>query len=245
MKYFILSILTFISSIAFSSESVTPTNEAEFKKVTVKITNMDENSGGTGVILNSYPSHSIILTNKHICEGVLEEGGVVKSSEGLSIINSVRMSTFHDLCMIMVIKDLKYRTIVADSIDVQDDIFISGHPDLYPRQTVQGKYTGNMIINMVTGIRPCTPEEEARYGLYCLLSGGVPILTPFEAWSTSAIIAPGNSGSPVFDDMGKLVALAFAGSHQGLSFGLLVPLSFIKAELKVKRKWTRVPVKKG
>jgi len=239
MKY-LLTLFMVLFSTPSVAERLYPTTEEAFEIVTVKITNLEENTGGTGVILNSYPSHSIILTNRHICNGILQ-GGYVHSVFGKHLVKAVRLSTMHDLCLVLVIKNLKYSITVARTSDVNDTISITGHPFLMPRQTIKGKITGYMIIKLMTGMRECTKEEMNNYPLFCLMNGGVPVYSDFEATTTSAIIAPGNSGSPVFNEKGQLTAMVFAGVTNGLSFGFLVPLEYIRTELKNPTKWTKIP----
>src|ERR1019366_472050 len=51
-----------------------PQNQSQFAKVAVMITSDNMRSGGTGVILDSRPGMSRILTNKHICQ-LIQVGG--------------------------------------------------------------------------------------------------------------------------------------------------------------------------
>src|SRR5690606_16349021 len=56
------------------------------------------------------------------------------------------------------------------------------------------------------------------------------------------LIAPGNSGSAVYNDDGEIIALVFAGIGRGMSPGILVPHEYIVGFLAdaKKGKWTDV-----
>jgi S1-C subfamily serine protease len=60
----------------------------------------------------------------------------------------------------------------------------------------------------------------------------MPIIKTLETVTTTAFIAPGNSGSSVFNMDGEIVALVFAGYGRGYSQGILVPYSHVRAFLE-------------
>ena len=79
----------------------------DLTKTTVMITNLSKNSGGSGTILSSNEVESTVLTNKHICDLVEENGGlVIKDDSSEFFIKSFRASRMHDLCVIKVPGDV-------------------------------------------------------------------------------------------------------------------------------------------
>ena len=56
---------------------------------------------------------------------------------------------------------------------------------------------------------------------------GIPIVKQYTTRTTDALIAPGSSGSGVYNTSGNLVAVVFAGYGRGLSQGILVPWEYI------------------
>ena len=196
----------------------------------VMITNLQGNSGGTGVIIKSTTSESHILTNAHVC-GVVEHGGKVTGQHGFSLmVREYTQSQHHDICLIKVLGDLGVSTSLASSGPnfYYEKALVSGHPSLYPNVVTSGHFSGKSTIQIVTGFRECTAEELASpLGIVCQLIGGLPIIKNYEATLVTATIMPGSSGSGVYNEAGELSGLVFAGS-KGLSYAWTVPYESIR-----------------
>ncbi len=204
-----------------------PTNAKEFAKTSVKILNMRQNSGGSGVILESNSSGSKILTNKHVCN-VIESGGyVVQGSEKYQI-REYKKYLDHDLCLVRVMYDLGINTQVSEQRPPYfSKAFISGHPALMPPVLTDGNFSGREIIRIITKIRKCEDKDWEKYGLYCLFFGGIPIVEFFESQLVTGTILPGSSGSGVFDIDGTISGLVFAGRSRELTYAYVVPHEYI------------------
>jgi hypothetical protein len=199
-------------------------------KATVMITNLDENSGGSGTILRSYSEYSEILTNAHVCN-VVKHGGVVHTYMGKFLVAAFKKSTLHDLCLILVPANLHVNTIVAATeAPFLDEATVSGHPILLPLIISKGHFSQHKMVQIMTGMRPCTEADKAApgLGLLCALLGGIPKVTTYDSIVVSALIQPGSSGSAVYDYNGHISAVIFAGSGS-LSYGLAVPHAYVKA----------------
>lgn len=202
-----------------------PSSVEDYARTSVKVLS-SKGGGGSGVILESHPSYSIILTNAHVCEGVVK-GGVVDRAGYRFRVAAYKMSDQHDLCEVKVNANLGVNTKVADQAPKQySDAYISGHPSLYPHVLVKGYFSGKTIIQMLDKFRPCTEDEFKKDPLMCLMAGW-PVLIEREAQLVSALIAPGSSGSAVFDENGEIAGLAFAGRGRDLSYALVVPHEYI------------------
>lgn len=201
MKNLIVAVVMGLNSL------VTPQTNKELFQVSVLITNMDENSGGSGVLLHSEVTHSLILTNRHVCVGIGEAGVVHDSEHKKHLINDMRLDSRHDLCLIRVAGDLGVDVLLAsENPKPADDLVIVGHPMLLPTIITRGHFSDATIIPV--------------------MDNGEVILR--EAVVASALISPGSSGSPVFNARGELAGMAFAG-FGNLSYGFLVPLDYIRA----------------
>lgn len=193
------------------------------RAASVMITNREMNHGGTGIIIQSTPSRSSILTNDHVCRAI-KEGGIVKAKSGDYQIASMIESEQSDLCLIQVLADLNVNTNVADrSPEMYDKAMISGHPALMPNVLSYGHVSGRRIIEVMTGIRPCTDEDlSGPLGIACIFFGGMPVVKSFESVLVTATIMPGSSGSGVYNTNKDLVGVVFAGSGE-LGYAWTVP----------------------
>ncbi len=191
---------------------------------TVKITNTIGNSGGSGVILSSSSSGSIVLTNAHVCR-VVEYGGKVTSKTGSFLVSGYKKSNLHDLCMIEVKGDLGVSTPIAFSAPraYYEEATISGHPRLLPNVVTRGHFSGTAIISVLVRFDKC---EAGNKDLRCIFFGGIPVIKNYESTLVTATIMPGSSGSGVYNKDDKLVGLAFAGSN-GLGYAWTVPYEYL------------------
>lgn len=206
-----------------------PKNAAEFAQTSVMVVMNNEASGGSGVILQSKENESVILTNKHVCE-VIQGGGLVKTQTKKYRVYKYKLYGKHDLCMIKVKANLGVETIIATQKPVlYSHVWVSGHPNLLPHVLTEGYFSDYKTIDVMVGMKACdgkeTSEEEV---MSCLFYGAKPIVKRFKSQLVTATIMPGSSGSGVFDENGEIAGLVFAGSSQGLSYGFIVPLAYVR-----------------
>lgn len=226
---FSLSLLSLALLVVGCSTSTDRTVASENTDATVMITNIAKNSGGSGVVLLSTSTESLVLTNGHVC-AVVKFGGIVTSSSGIpAFVTHYKISKAHDLCLISVSSDLQARTSLAYSPPKKyDRAAISGHPRLLPNIVTFGHFSDKRIVQVMMGARDCTSEEYTNpdTALFCLLAGKMPIVRTFEAIVVSATIQPGSSGSGVFNSEHRLSALVFAGSGD-LGYAMAVPYEYL------------------
>lgn len=202
-----------------------PSSVEEYARTSVKVLS-NKGGGGSGVILKSTPSYSIILTNNHVCEGVVN-GGIIEREGYQYKVSAYKKSKEHDLCEVKVNADLGVNTEVADEAPRQySSAIISGHPALLPHVLTKGSFSGRMNVNVMVGVRPCSNEEIQKYGFQCLF--GMPILVSYDAQLVSATILPGSSGSAVFNDDGEIAGLVFASNSRELSYAIIVPQEYVQ-----------------
>lgn len=225
-----------VSLLTSMSNTIHPTTNEQIASTTVMITNLAENSGGTGVVLSSNPFESFILTNAHVC-GVVKFGGVIQTDKFKGTVTSYQVSELHDLCLIRTNVNLKINTEVAKNApELYSEAIVSGHPHLLPTLLTKGHFSKKVIIEIMTGTRPCTKEElESPLGVICAFLGAIPVVKTYQAQVVSSLIQPGSSGSAVFNSSGYISGLVFAGAGD-LSFGHIVPheyvYNFVNREVK-------------
>ena len=225
MKKFLISMVA-----CFSLASVAQANSLfeQTRAATVKITNNQETSGGSGTILKSYKTKSLILTNAHVCTLLVNGGKVITTKNTKYQARKYATSSEHDLCLVEVMADLGVTTWLAyDAPKVGDSIRVSGHPYLFPQLNVPGFMGDTMDVDIITEVRPCTQVEFQNNPIMCIMAG-MPTITSYETRVISSMIAPGNSGSGVYDDSGNLVGVVFAGRGRGYSSGIIVPYEYVR-----------------
>lgn len=203
-------------------------NKPNVTSSTVMITNIEGNSGGSGVIIYRSSNESMILTNKHVCE-ILPEGGLIQTTSGEKYtVSKYRESEMHDLCLIYTQADLKYNTDLASSAPkMYEKATVSGHPNLLPNVVSSGHFSGNKVINVLTGFRECTKEDfKSDVGLLCLLFGKMPVVKTYETILVTAMIMPGSSGSAVYNEDLKISGVVFAGQGD-MSYAFIVPYEYV------------------
>lgn len=193
-------------------------------KNTVMITNRAGTSGGTGIILNSTKNGSLVLTNDHICNLIKDQGGILRTPHGNYNIVAYKESQLSDLCEVIVQDNLHEKNKLAKKAPkLYDPATVSGHPALMPNVLSTGHVSGREVIQVMTGIRPCTKDEESsELALICAFLGGIPVVRNYESQLVTATIMPGSSGSGVYNKSNELIGVVFAGSGQ-LGYAWTVP----------------------
>ena len=201
------------------------------KKASVFITNYQGNSGGSGAVISIKDGKSTVLTNKHVCE-VVKNGGYVRDSEGSNhVVETIRMSKDHDLCLVTVNKELPSKLDLSKkAADNFEKVTTVGHPRLLPTTITQGHAGPVIDISVVTGSKECpsSPEGLSDDEIFsCMFFGKLPIISKLPAQYTTTMIQPGSSGSPTVNESGDIIGVIFAGSGD-IGFGFMVPYTFVK-----------------
>jgi S1-C subfamily serine protease len=217
----LLSVISVLSYLATHPERVITDS-------TVMITNHASNSGGTGVVIESHPGYSIVLTNSHVCGVISQAGGLVHADNGdKHVVAGFKRSQQHDLCLIKVLADLGVETpVAAHEPKLYTKATVSGHPSLYPTAVTEGLFSGHRIISVAIGYKPCKGDLSPTDQFYCAFFGMIPDIRQFEAQLVTATIMPGSSGSAVFNSRNEIAGLVFAGRGE-LGYAFIVPHSFV------------------
>jgi len=236
----------------FSSQSFAeffPKTTKDFYNTSVRIYNLEQNSGGTGSIFRSYKEASYILTNKHVCR-LIEPGGFVQYKNQMIPISHYKKFPHHDLCLVRIEENLNINLKVAESLaQISDTAHVSGHPNLLPHIVTKGHLSEHIDIELVIGIKECTTEDIKQDPVACAWFGGKPVIEQFDSQVVSNLIKPGSSGSAVFNDNGELIGVVFAGSGRDFSHGFIVPHLYLLyfTQNSNRFKWVKVgtPVDDG
>lgn len=214
---------------------------------TVMITNISGNGGGSGVVVENSPSESLVLTNKHVCEGALKKGGKIRLVNGDEhLVTGYVTDSNHDLCLLSVGADLKNSIKVASKApEVYSKATITGHPALMPNVITTGHFGGRQIIELMTGLRKCRPSDakDPLNSFFCSFIGFALIIERYESQIVTATIMAGSSGSAVLNEDGELSGLVFAGNAKGLSYAYIVPYEPLKKFLDSSSNYLEAPWK--
>jgi S1-C subfamily serine protease len=188
-----------------SCSSVPSTNEwyAGGEKSIFYVTNKAFQGHGTGfTVFNPYDHKKYILTNNHVCEGLQEaDGAIYIYSEGrLKKSKVLYKDPSLDLCLI-------YPRHKSPPFYLHENNMRPDHQNIF----IMG-YGADAPLTLTIGHR--------QYRTKIQLDGGD---TEFEAEITTAVIYPGNSGSPVFDSNMEVIGVVFAGSTI-THYGAFIPL---------------------
>jgi len=196
---------------------------------TVMITNLMENSGGSGTIVATTDQNSYILTNAHVC-GVVKAGGLIKNISGQKfVVSAFKVSKRHDLCLIEASGNAgPIAKISPEAPEMFDVVTVSGHPHLSPTIITRGHFSSKRVVSVVIGTRACSAADMSNpeSAFLCAIMGLMPIIQTYDAIQVSALIQPGSSGSAVYGEDNKISAVIFAGSSD-LGFGLAVPHEYV------------------
>jgi S1-C subfamily serine protease len=216
----------------YQSVISTPLSVEEFARTSVKITNLAQNSGGSGSVYRSTVAGSYILTNQHVCE-IVKRGGFVLYGGSSHLVQSYQVYNKHDLCLVKISSDLGVNTKIADEMPrTYARAHISGHPALLPHVLTEGNFSGTDIISVIIGVKRCTGDEPPSMIPYCIFMGGIPIVRKYESQLVTGTILPGSSGSAVFNSSGEISGVVFAGRSRELSYAFIVPYSYVRDFLR-------------
>ena len=212
--------------------------------------------GGTGFAVKAPSGESYILTNDHVCEVSRDGRTVlVTGPDGQSMRrNIIAHDENSDLCLIEAMPGVEGLDIAWNTPTPGDIIRVVGHPRLMPTHVSTGEMTGQQtikvdlgpisVVNPKTGaIEQIDPEEGGVLPEQCMLPKHSQedveldymffklkvkfcVLTVENAYTTSVVIHPGNSGSPVINFWGNVVGVVFAAD--GTNWGRMVPLHDVK-----------------
>lgn len=189
------------------------------------ITNEEGNSGGTGFEVRAKSGKVYTMTNSHVC-GLQDEHGIVWASSATMRkipLHVIEKSVNTDLCILTAVGDSKGLQL-ADSVEIGEQIGLVGHPRLMPITLSKGELIGYAQVQVLAEQTTC----EKEVGMYhTVMSDWGPVcLEILKAGLTNVPALGGNSGSPVVNIQGDVVAVLFAGSDA--NWGTVVSLSDIK-----------------
>lgn len=205
--------------------------------VKLRIGETEHDGGGTGFQVISESGNRYILTNRHICVAAREHDVLkVELEEGRFLnVRVLEVSSKTDLCLLTPVANMSGLKLAA-SLKAREDIAVVGHPLLQAQTPARGIVTNFQNIEIQAEAKD-SEECSRRYNgdfrdvpIFFGMSEKL-CMCKVDSFRTTAVIYPGNSGSPVVNLYGNLVGVMFAGDNR-MNLGYAVPLNDVKEFLK-------------
>lgn len=216
--------------------------------------------GGTGFAVKGPSGQSYIMTNDHVCGVSSDKRTVlVEGEEGMMRRNIIAHDQNSDLCLIEGMPGVEGLSVAWSAPGLGDEVTVVGHPLLMPTHVIKGEMMGRQDISIMMGpisvINPDTnedmqipPEKGGILAAECSMPKNSQQLVELnmfffmlkvkfcmvnikQAYTTSAVIYPGNSGSPMVNFWGNIVGAVFASDSEA-NFARVISIEDIKAFLK-------------
>jgi len=234
-------VLTILATIFYAAARAPEVHQTHLIKTVsksiVKLTDpLNQESGGTGFQLRT-PEGLRILTNDHVCN--LKLDGYLQAQapdEGQShLVQVLKQSEYSDLCLLEGLPGVTGLSL-GEPLEEFDNLLVVGHPYLNPSTPSFGRILKEEWLDLVD-IEKLPNQEECSGPSYSIKDIRVWFWTieacvrTTHSHLTTAMIYPGNSGSPAVNFWGDVVGIMFAGNsvtHRGF----MIPVDDIQAFLE-------------
>lgn len=203
----------------------------------VKITNPEGTHGGTGFNIIAPSGNTYILTNSHVCSHTEKSGFVtVSDASGNKLSRRVLSnSDFTDLCVVEAMPGASGLSLGSEP-KTGEIVAVVGHPKLMPLTMTRGEIIAEGDVEILDHLilnenDKCDLPKNKIEDMMTFFGPLKVCAVKIKAYISNATILPGNSGSPVVNFYGNVVAVAFAGDSDS-NWGDFVTLPDIIKMLK-------------
>jgi S1-C subfamily serine protease len=208
---------------------------------------------GTGWFYEKAEGDMVLVTNRHVCKGLGAD--MYAHSDYLKRdfkLGSVEIQANHDLCIIDVddssekldetdIEGLQLAE--TDDLIIEQDVLTAGYPHQRGFIINEGVFKRIVTINMpelVKNKTECdtmsgTYFEVPNEDIFSIVMGGPSMYlvcdVNYETYQSNISVLGGQSGSPVVDKDGKVVAMCFAGDSDDAYSSYIIPVKYIREDL--------------
>jgi len=192
-------------------------------------------SGATGFEVRTESGHLYTITNAHVCRMPGAENGFLNAhradEERAYSIRILEISNDTDLCILEAIPQARGLRL-APNVNPENEFHIYGHPLLKRLTLASGWIMGREPIWLLAerSVEACVGARFKVESIQTFIGSFQVCVESIDSIHTTAIIYPGNSGSPAVDDNGNVLGVVFAGDSR-TNEGYLIPLDVLKAFL--------------
>jgi S1-C subfamily serine protease len=169
----------------------------------------EKRGSGSGFIVRTSKGKRYFVTNNHVCEGLEIEGKILISSDLLSndqtLVKVLKKDPNVDLCIAEAPASGR-GLFISNSLSIGDNVHIFGHPVGFPLHKTSGEAITPLQVPILKGT--------SLFDMH---------VVNFDAWQISAPSSPGNSGSPVVDNLGRVIGILFAGNNVNSYTSYIIP----------------------
>lgn len=203
----------------------------------VYVVDINMGRGGTGFHVKGKSGKTYIMTNSHVCDGVGKNGNIFILTENSSLPVQRRIienSVYTDLCLIEPIEGIEGLSL-SSGVSTGDIVHSIGHPSLYPSTMNSGEIITETFITIPVSFdtENCNLPKNKIVKARTFFGEMEMCAISVRSYLTNIESLPGNSGSPVVNSYGNVVAVLFAGRNDN-HWAILVSLKEIKTMLETR-----------
>jgi S1-C subfamily serine protease len=213
----IAAVLLFTASI--SSRALHETYLYEYKGASI-VKLMGSNSSATGFQIIAKSGRQYTMTNRHVCDALSRNGKDIKWYQEEELGGSLKVlyrDKEADLCLLEPIPSIRPLK-VARLAHKRESVYLVGHPAGRGLSFERGHLVEKTSIYLLNF---CYDDPRFNCRFF------------YSSYHLNAISYGGNSGSPILDKYGSVVAVLFAGRRDQPTASHSVPLAEIKRVLEI------------
>lgn len=167
---------------------------------------------GTGFLVTS---SGVFVTNYHVIQGIFPAQVKLANGDVFDSLSIIETDERKDIAVLKV-KGFNLPSVTlgdSDAVKPGDKVTVIGNP-----KGLEGSVTDG-LVSAVRDIKDIVPEWEG-----------------YKFMQISAAISPGSSGSPVFDEHGRVIGIASATLKDGQNLNLAIPINYARGMVSEKEK---------
>ena len=206
----LFAIVTQVAVVSFAQDLASVIEECEKSVVRIEVKGLDGDSQGSGFVVSE---DGLLVTNVHVLAGATKAGATFPNGQQNEIIGTYHIDEARDICIAQLSSAATVPIRLADSL-----------PRKGEKVTALGSPMG-LSFTVTTGIVSAIRENFAN---------DIGDESAKGTWvQVDAALSPGNSGGPLINSRGEVVAMstrASFGRAQNLNFG--ISIADIKAAIQ-------------